>query len=173
MYKILTIMLMVMIAENIALAEEYPHSFFHEFQLGNNKIETYHIFIWANPKATEGTILKATRINNKEWMVRGGELAASSLDDGIDQYAIDWNSGEKEVGSYHFGKYKILSHSSDELAVGSTQKWEHRAVPFDLKLKIKIWLSIHEVKPLPSTKSRKRKSFRILRLQDPYLTKPL
>lgn len=167
MYKILTIMFLVMMPETVALSEEYPHSFFHASQLRNNKIETYYIFVWANPKATEGTIFKATRINHREWMLRGGEVTASCTDEGIDQFTIEWNNGEKEVGRYHFGKYKILSHSSDDLVVGTTQKWEHQFIPFDLRLKIKIWMSIHEVKPLPNAKSRKRKNFQILRLHAP------
>ena len=99
--------------------------------------------------------------------------SASCLDQGIDQFTIEWNNGEKEIGRYHLGKYKILSHSSDELAIGTTQKWEHQSVPFDLKLKMKVWMSIHDVKPLPKTKSRKRKSFQILRLQDPSVKKNL
>lgn len=172
-YKILTIMFLIMMPETLALAEEYPHSFFHASQQGNNKVETYHIFIWANPKATEGTIFKATRMNFKEWGLKAGVVNASCLDEGIDQFTIEWNNGEKEVGRYHLGKYKILSHSSDELAIGTTQKWEHQSVPFDLKLKMKVWMSIHEVKPLPKTRSRKRKSFQILRLQDPSVKKNL
>lgn len=173
MYKILTIMFLVLIPETVALSEEYPHSFFHESQLRNNTIETFYIFIWANPKATDGTLIKASRMNDKEWMLLGGEVNASSLDEGIDQFTIEWNNGEKEVGRYQFSKYKILSHSSDEFAVGTIQKWEHQSVPFDLKLKMKIWMSIYEVKPLPKTKSRKRKSFQILRLQDPSVKKNL
>ncbi len=173
MYKVLTIMFLVMMSETVALSEEYPHSFFHESQLRNNTIETYYIFIWTNPKATEGTIFKATRMNGQEWTLEGGDLNASSLDQGIDQFTIEWNNGQKEVGRYQFGKYRVLSHSSDEFIVGTIQKWDHQSIPFDLKLKMKIWMSIHEAKPLPKTKSRKRKSFQILRLQDPSVKKNL
>lgn len=166
MYRIFTFVLLIMLADKFTFSDEYPHSFFHLSQQEENNIETYYIFFWANTEATKGTILKATRIDSEEWILRGGKLNVNCVEKSVDEFSIHWNTGEKEVGRYECGKYKILSHSSDESAVGNTLKWEHRTVPPDLKLKIKFWLSINEIKPLPEAKIRKRKSYQIWRLRN-------